>query len=359
MKVLVLSCSTGGGHNSCGKYIKEEFELNNIECDFIDYLSILGNKLSKRIEKLYLKSTSGKGKIFKNVYKLGEVYNKTGITSPVYELNKLAKNKMLEYITENKYDLVICSHLFPSMAITALKKDGRDIKLINVATDYRDIPFWNETTPDYFVIPHESLKNEFIEKGTDEKVLLPLGIPVSTKFQQKKSNLSLKKDKPNILVTSGSMGFGNLKEIIKSLLDNIDAYVIVICGSNKKLVKELSNIKNSKLTVLGFIDNMSDYIRACDVILSKPGGLTSTEVAVLNKPLVHMMPIPGVENHNASFFLENNLSLVSNTIDEVITNTKKLLEDESLRNKMIKSQKKIINNNSASDLVKFVKENIK
>ena len=54
MKVLVLSCSTGGGHNSCGKYITEEFKLNNIECDFIDYFSILGNKLSKRIEKLYL-----------------------------------------------------------------------------------------------------------------------------------------------------------------------------------------------------------------------------------------------------------------------------------------------------------------
>ena len=60
MKILVLSCSTGGGHNSCGRYIKEEFNANNIACDFVDYFSILGNKLSKRIEKLYLKSTKGK-----------------------------------------------------------------------------------------------------------------------------------------------------------------------------------------------------------------------------------------------------------------------------------------------------------
>ena len=354
MKVLVLSCSTGGGHNSCGKYIKSEFDLNNIECDFVDYFSVLGNKLSKRIEKLYLKSTSGKGKIFEGVYKLGETYNKVGLISPVYELNKLAKKKMLEFITENKYDLVICPHLFPSMAITSLKKDGFDIKLINVATDYTNIPFWNETKPDYFVIPHESLKSEFTNKGIDEKILLPIGIPISTKFKESKSSLTLKKDKPNILVTSGSMGFGNLKDIVKKILDNIDAYVIVICGSNKKLLKELSNIKNSNLIVNGFVNNMNDYIKGSDVVLTKPGGLTSTEVAVLNKPMIHIMPIPGVENYNANFFKNNNLSLVSNTIDEIIENTKRLLEDKDLQKEMIESQSKIINKNSAKDLVKFV-----
>lgn len=359
MKVLVLSCSTGGGHNSCGKYIKEEFNLNNIECDFVDYFSILGNKLSKKIEKIYLKSTSGTGKIFKSVYKLGETYNKVGFISPVYELNKLGKNKILEFINNNKYDLVICTHLFPSMAITALKKDNHDIKLINVATDYTYIPFWNETKPDYFVIPHESLKSEFVYKGIDENVLLPIGIPVSTTFQQKKSNLSLKKDKPNILVTSGSMGFGNVKEVIKSILDNIDAYVIVICGSNSKLASELSNIKNNNLIVNGFIDNMSDYIKECDIVLTKPGGLTSTEVAVLNKPMVHIMPIPGVENYNANFFKNNKLSLVSNSVDEIIENTKKLLEDKKLQKDMIKNQSKIINKNAASDLVKFVLNELK
>ena len=355
MKILVLSCSTGGGHNSCAKYIKSEFNLNNIECDFVDYFSIIDKKLSKRIEKLYLKSTSGKGKIFKSVYKLGETYNKVGLISPVYELNKLAKNKVLEFIKKNNYDLVICPHLFPSMAITSLKKSGVDIKLINVATDYTNIPFWNETKPDYFVIPSESLKDEFISKGIDENILLPIGIPVSTNFIEKKSNLCLKKDKPNILVTSGSMGFGNLKDIVSAILDNIDIYVTVICGNNKKLFEKLSKIKNSNLIVKSFIDNMNDYIKECDIVLTKPGGLTSTEVAILNKPMIHIMPIPGVENYNADFFKKNNLSLVSNNIDEIIKNIKILLEDKKLRENMIINQSKIINKESAKDLVKFVK----
>ena len=358
MKVLVLSCSTGGGHNSCGRYIASEFNLNKIECDFVDYFSILGNKLSKQIEKLYLQSTKGKGTIFKGVYKLGEVYSKVGITSPVYELNKLAKNKMLMFINEHHYDVVICPHLFPAMAITALKRDGIAITLINVATDYTNIPFWNETKPDYFVIPHASLKDEFTKKGIDVKVLLPIGIPVATSFQEKNRTVSFKKDKPNLLITSGSMGFGNIDGIVKKVLNNIDAYVTVICGNNEKLLKKLGKIKDPHLVVKGFVDNMGDYIRESDVVLTKPGGLTSTEVAVLNRPMIHIMPIPGVENYNADFFQNNHLSLVSHTLDEIVENIKSILQDDKLRAMMLQNQRAFINKDAAKDLVDFVKTHI-
>ena len=89
MKVLVLSCSTGGGHNSCARYIVEEFNDNNIECHFQDYLELIGEKRAALVEKLYLDSTRGNGNVFKGVYKLGELYNKSNITSPVYLMNKL------------------------------------------------------------------------------------------------------------------------------------------------------------------------------------------------------------------------------------------------------------------------------
>ncbi len=354
MKILVLSCNTGGGHNSCGKYIQSEFNSNNIKCDLVDYFSIIGKKLSKKIESLYLKSTSGKGRIFKSVYKLGETYNRVGLISPVYELNKLSKNKLLEFIQKNNYDTVICPHLFPAMAITYIKKCGYEIKLINVATDYTYIPFWNETTPDCFVIPHASLKRYFTRKGIKEEVLLPIGIPVSTNFQEKESTLSLKKDKPTLLVTSGSMGFGNVKDIVIDILEEIDCYVIVLCGNNKKLEEKLTHIKNPNLTVRGFVNNMNDYIKESDVVLTKPGGLTSTEVAVLNKPMVHIMPIPGVENYNAHFFSKHHLSIVCNTIEEIIENTKKLLEDKDLQKEIIENQRKTIHKDSAKKLVEFV-----
>lgn len=355
MKILVLSCSTGGGHNACGHYIEEEFKENNIVCDFVDYFDILGPKAKERSEKIYLDTTKGNGGMFKIAYKLGEAYSKTGITSPVYSFNKLMRNKINLYIENHNYDLVICPHLFPSMAITALKGEGEDIKLINVATDYHAIPFWEETKPDYFVIPHKSLQDEFINKGFNKEILLDLGISVSSSFSLINNNLNLPSNKDIVLVASGSMGFGKMKDIVETMLKEIpNIYVVAICGNNKKLYSELQEIDNENLLVKGYVNNINEYIAASTIVLTKPGGLTSTEVGVIRKPMIHLMPIPGVENYNAEFFKKNGLSLVSNNIDEVIDNTSKLLKDKDLQKNMMENQSKIINKNSAKDLVEFV-----
>ena len=355
MKILVLSCSTGGGHNACGHYIEKEFKENNIECDFADYFDILGPNAKEKIEKIYLDSTKYNGNIFKVVYKLGEVYSKTGITSPVYGLNKFGKNKLYSYITENNYDLIISSHLFPSMAATTLKKEGKDIKLINVATDYHVIPFWEETKPDYFVIPHSTLKDDFIKKGFEKEILLDWGIPVASSFYKTENNLNLPTNKDVILITSGSMGFGKMKDIVKSLLEYIpNTYIVAICGNNKELYSELIKINDQNLLVRGYVNNINEYIAASTIVLTKPGGLTSTEVGIIRKPMIHIMPIPGVENYNAKFFSKNGLSLVSKNVEEVKINTAKLLKDKNMQNIMIENQSKIINRDSAKNLVEFV-----
>ena len=355
MKILVLSCSTGGGHNACGHYIEKEFKENNIVCDFVDYFDIFSPKAKERSEKIYLGTTKYNGSIFKLVYKLGEVYSKTGITSPVYGLNKLSKNKLYSYIKDNNYYLVISPHLFPAMAVTMLKKENIDIKLINVATDYHIIPFWEETEPDYFVIPHSSLKEEFIKKGFKEEKLLDFGIPVASSFHKVRSDLNLPTNKDIVLITSGSMGFGKMKNIVKSLLEYIpNIFVVAICGNNKELYTELKEIDNPNLLVKGYVNNINEYIAASTIVLTKPGGLTSTEVGVIRKPMIHIMPIPGVENYNAEFFYKNGLSLVSNNVEEVKMNTAKLLKDKNMQNTMIENQSKIINRNSAKALVDFV-----
>ena len=355
MKVLVLSCSTGGGHNACGHYIEKEFKENNIVCDFVDYFDIFSPKAKKRAEKIYLDSTKYNGSIFKLAYKLGEAYSKTGITSPVYALNKLGKNKLYAYIKDNNYDLIISPHLFPAMAVTTLKKENIDIKLINVATDYHAIPFWEETNPDYFVIPHSSLKEEFIKKGFREELLLDYGIPVTSSFHKIENVINLPTNKDIVLITSGSMGFGKMKNIVKALLEYIpNIFIVAICGNNKELYTELKEIDNQNLLVKGYVNNINEYIAASTIVLTKPGGLTSTEIGTIRKPMIHIMPIPGVENYNADFFYKNGLSLVSNNVEEVKMNTAKLLKDKNMQNMMIENQAKIINRNSAKVLVDFV-----
>ena len=117
-------------------------------------------------------------------------------------------------------------------------KEEREIKFINVATDYECIPFWNETNPDLFVIPSELLINNFVEKGINKDILLPIGIPVSSKFFEVEK-LNLAHDKDVVLLTSGSMGFGEVYDVVVEILNNIDCYLYVVCGSNEKLKRKI------------------------------------------------------------------------------------------------------------------------
>ena len=356
MKIAIFTCSTGGGHNSCAKYIEQEFRQNKIEADFVNYLLLVGEKQEKKAVNLYLKSVSGKGKMFKFIYRIGELYNKTRIKSPVYLFNCINKKKLLNFIKENNYDLVVCTHLYPALAMTKIKKKY-DIPLINVATDYECIPFWDETKPDDFIIPSKLLVDSFVKKRVKEEILKPIGIPVSSSFKKVSKTLVLPEDKDIVLITSGSMGFGKMNEIVKLILKKVkNIYLLVVCGNNKELYNNLKKIKNKNLMVIGFTDKMNELMHRSRIVITKPGGLSTTEVATLHKPLIHMMPIPGVENYNAKFYSENKMSLCANNEEEIVDDIKILLSDNKLEKELIDNQKRIINENSAADFVKYVKE---
>lgn len=355
MKILIISCSTGGGHNACAKYILEELKNNNIEAEFKDFYDIVNKKAKKLSEKLYLSTLNGNGKIFKVVYKLGELYSKTKLKSPVYSVNKLHKKKLYNYIIQNKIDLVITTHIFPALTLTAIKK----VPFLLVATDYTACPFMEEANPNYYVIQN-GIEKDFINKGIDEKKLLKTGIPVSSNFIKNakniRYNLNIDKEK-TILIMLGSMGFGNINKIVNNLLEIDDTKIIIVTGSNKELYNKLKKIKNKKLITLGYVHNMNDLIYSSDIVVSKPGGLSSTEIASINKPLIHAFAIPGIETINTNFFYNHKMSIKCDNENEIIQNIIKLLNDNKLQKEMIKSQSKIINKNSASDLVKFIKSN--
>ena len=355
MKVLVLSCNTGGGHNSCGKYIREELILNKIECDFKNYFEIVNLSKTDFTNKLYVKSIGKNGGLFKYVYQIGDAYDKTKIVSPVYLVNKMFSNRLYNYIKKNNYDLVICPHLFPALALTAINKRHR-VNFIFVDTDYEYHPFTDEIQADYYVIPKE-LEERFVSRGVDKDKLLPFGIPISSEYIKNAKDIKnkLNIDKKMILIMLGSMGFGNIKTILNDLLNIEEACITIVCGKNKKLYNELNKYDNKNLKVIGYSKNINDLIKSADIIISKPGGLSSTEIASFRKGLIHVFPIPGVETGNTQYFSEYNLSFVANSKEEILDYVNLLLKNEDVYNKMIESQKKYISSSSAADLVEFIK----
>jgi len=368
MKVLVLSCGTGGGHNAAALAINEELNKRNIESNFKEYLDIINPKIRKCVNTLYIKSTRGKGAIFKNVYRLGEAYSKTKWKSPVYTLNSFNKLKLLRYIQENQYDYIVTTHLFAAEVLSTIKKEY-PIHFIAVATDYVCIPFWEETNPDYFIIPSKELEYNFIEKGIKKEKLIPLGIPVSTRYleaydrEQLLNALKLDNHKKYILILTGSMGFGNVNKIVEELLNKIEPEytVIVGCGNNQKLKETIdAKFQNSQQVIaLPFTKEIDKYMKIAEMILTKPGGLTTTEIATIRKPLIHTMPIPGCENYNAEYFSKRGMSLKSNDMQEVIENVCRLLKEEELQKKMIKHQQEYIQKESCSKICEFIIEQIK
>ncbi|CCY45162.1 putative uncharacterized protein [Clostridium sp. CAG:1193] len=357
MKVLILSCSTGGGHNKCASYIEEELICNNIECEFKDFYKIVNNSKPDIASSLYLYSVKGNGASFKYIYKLGELYNKTNVKSPVYLVNKLHAKALKEYILDNNFSLVITTHLYPALTLTSINEKEHIIDFIHVSTDYECAPFTNEVDANYIVIP-KGLKERCIEKKIDPSKLKELGIPVSTRFikdaKNIKSNFVNNNDRL-ILVMLGSMGFGNVIDIIKSVCTIDNAKVVVICGNNKDLKDKLETLNINNLIPLGFVNNINDLIYSSDIVLSKPGGLSSTEISSLNKPLIHINPIPGIENYNATFFCKRGMSIICRNNDDIVSNIEKLLTDKELYNNMVLSDKKYMSEVGIEKLIDLIK----
>jgi len=276
MKILILSCNTGEGHNSSAKALKKEMDARGIVCDVADTLSLVSEFVSRSISDLYVFST--RSSLIEYAYKFGEVVSDNlmipGFKSPVHAANRLYSKKLYDCIIEGNYDAVICVHLFPAEALTALKHRAKlDIPSVFVMTDYTCIPFLSETELDKYVIPHEDLIEEFVEKG----------IP--------------------------------------------------------------------RVKILGFTDRIPEYMDACDVLLTKPGGITSTEALVKNIPLVHTEPIRGLEDYNARFFHYHRMSYSTCDIAQQARVAHRLCTDTAYRALMIEAQKRNSNPNTCADIV--------
>lgn len=368
MKVLILSCNTGEGHNSSAKALKKELEARGMECDIADTLALVSEFVSRSMSDLYVFST--KTNLIERVYKIGGVVsdNLTRLKSPVYATNRLYAKKLYDHIVDGGYDAVICVHLYPAEALTALKRRAKlNVPSIFVMTDYTCIPFLAETELDKYVIPHEDLVEEFVEKGVPRGKIYPIGIPVdSEKLVIRHPKDEARRDVAGelgwselsgnwYLIMSGSMGFGNLGDLIDGICreDPDDGHVVCVCGRNEKLQRnleeEFGGLPNVK--VLGFTDRIPEYMDACDVVLTKPGGITSTEAAVKNIPLVHTEPIRGLEDYNALFFHYHGMSYSTCDIAQQARIAHRLCTDDALRARMTDAQRRNSNPRTCADVI--------
>lgn len=358
MDALILSCGTGGGHNSAASAISEELTHRGHRATVLNPYELRSKKMAEKINNFYIKPVQKAPTVFGAVYNAGQLYRRLPVRSPVYFANYGMISPMEEYLSRNHFDIIITTHLFPAEILTCMKRKGIHIpKTVFIATDYTCIPFTEETECDAYIIPSDKLKETFADCGLPDEKLYPLGIPVHRRFSQKESGqaackrLGLAPDKRYILAAGGSMGGGSIKRLIYTLADEAamrkDTELIVICGSNKRMYDELKKQDLSGVTVVGFTLDMAEYMKAADLFVTKPGGLSSTEAAVCGIPLIHVAPIPGCETYNARFFSDYGMSRYCHTSDDELADALKILDSEAERDAMIRNQRKMIRSDAA------------
>jgi processive 1,2-diacylglycerol beta-glucosyltransferase len=158
----------------------------------------------------------------------------------------------------------------------------------------------------------------------------------------------------------GSMGFGDIEEMVRCLWKRCRQYdrIICVCGNNKKQKRKLDKIYSGSSTVLtiGYSDRIPLLMDACDVLFTKPGGLTSTEALNQGIPIIHTAPIKGIEDKNAIFFNERGMSFTSPYSGDMAEYAFRLCEEENCRNEMLESQKHNRLGNAAQNILTIIKE---
>lgn len=347
MRILILSCKTGGGHNSCAKAIEETFRGYGSFCKTEDSLSFVSKSFGEFMSKGHSLMYRRFPKIFGFGYSFAEKHPgflKKG--SPAYGIISKGGKKLFEYIEKGNFDAVICTHVFSGIVLKKAfeNKERPKFKTAFVATDYTCSPGAESFDYDFFFIPDSSLSEEFIGRNVPPEKIIPSGIPVGKSFCGGEKKKFSGKEK-NILLMCGSMGCGPFKKILEELSKRLceKFSVTAVCGNNEKLRKSLYKKykNNNKIHIVGYTENISSLLDKADICVTKPGGLSSTEAAGKSVPMVLINVVEGCEKHNLEFWLKTGGAVTAETPEKIAEKCFDILNDEIKLLKMSEAFEKV------------------
>ena len=366
-KILIFYASYGGGHlsaaNSIKDYLSNHYE--NIDVELIDCMKYINKPIEKITTTAYnemaKKAPWAWGKIYSDSQK-GPLAHITTRSNQVFAI------KLLRLLREKKPNLIISTHPFGSQMCSYLKRKGKiTSKIATILTDFAPHDQWlvGSDYTDYFFVAHNKMKEYLISKNIPENKIFATGIPISNKFLETfntskiLNSLGLKENLKTVLFfAGGKFGLGKSRtlEIFNTLVNDFNnIQVIAISGKNKKMYEEFNQIvkianKTDFIKVFEFVNNVPELMAVSDAVITKPGGLTTTESLVSGLPMIIINPIPGQEEENAQFLEHSNVGIwlkKQMNIAETISNF--LSDDEKLK-EMKENTRKISNRNSTKDI---------
>jgi processive 1,2-diacylglycerol beta-glucosyltransferase len=330
MRILIATVTAGGGHLAAAAALDEAWRklrpADVIErVDLVKFFSPLHRKIhADGYVKLVERAPELWGMVFKTTDdpKVARRINRIKSAFPSKSRARFAR-----HVRHFKPDVVLCTHYEPLETLCHLRKkrDGLKALAVSVVTDFEAHALWMDSCVDLYCVAAEETKARLVARGAAAESVIATGIPISAKFSAKldpkavRRNLGLRDDQPVLLVLSGGFGMGPVAEILAEL-DKVPRpfQTVVVTGRNEELRRDLATQDRKHPThVLGYASNMHELMAVSDLVITKPGGLTSSEALALGKPLFILNPIPGQEAANSDFLLERGAAAKVNRVEDL------------------------------------------
>lgn len=325
-KILIFYGSYGGGHLSAAKNIKDYIENTypDSEILLVDCIEYINKILNKVTTKAYTDFSKNARWIWKQIYYGSE---KGGLSAISNSVNRVMALKLNKIIQEFNPTLIISTHPFSSQMCAVLKKHQKvNCKLATIMTDYAPHNQWlvAHEFVDYYFVAHDAMKEDLKGRGVDQSKIFATGIPLSNRFllNYDKSKIlkeyNLNPNKKTILFfAGGEFGFGKDKtfNMLKSIIDNFpNLQIIAIAGRNEKMKERFDELvqethSSDSVKILSYTNQVPELMSVSDLVITKPGGLTTTESLASGLPLILIDPLPGQEEENARFVEDNGAGL--------------------------------------------------
>lgn len=371
-KVLIFYASYGGGHLSAAKSIQkylEEHYSAEVKSEIIDCMKYINTTLDVVTTGAYREMAKKAPNLWGKVYSNSQ----SGVLGHVSSrANKIMAIKLKKLICEKNPDLIISTHPFSSQMVSYLKKKGKvNCKLATILTDFASHEQWlvgHEYT-NFFFVSNDNMEKELCDYGVAKDKIHVTGIPMSDRFFEKFDRTSILKmfnlvpDKKVILFFGGGeFGLGKERtvQILRSLILNAHDYqIIAISGKNEKmkeafesLVKELN--VSSKVKILGFTDKVPELMSISDLVVTKPGGLTTTESLASHLPIIIINPIPGQEEENAEFLEKHKVGIWIRKDDDPDTILLNLFDNKDKIENMRENTKSLAKTHSTQNICEIL-----
>jgi len=326
-RILVLSASAGAGHNRAAEAVAESARAFSpgVEVAWVDSLKYTNKLFAKLYEQSYVWMASYAPNLWGAMYdRMGENVERRKFKKVLELYDRLTYRKLAGHVEEFRPDAVVCTHFLPSNVLLAKRTR---VPVYVVVTDYDVHTVWvNRKAAAYFVGSDE-VKVKLARYGYPPEKVHVTGIPIHPVFAQDGPAAS-SDGKPRLLFMSGGFGMGHMEEAVERILEIRTPFrLTVVAGKNEKMRRKLTALAGDRADVHGFVTNVHELMARSDLIITKAGGLTVSECLARRLPMVIFSPIPGQEECNADYLVEQGAAVKARTLDILDYKVLQLLEN--------------------------------